>query len=87
MFSNSVIHTHVSIVFQNLFPFRVLQSIEQSSLCYTVGPCWLSILNTAVCANQSQTQERILDILLVCKLLSLFLYYWLLEPLYLSSGF
>ena len=54
--SDSVIsiHTHVSILFQILFPFRLLQNIEQSSLCYTVGPSWLSILNTAVCTCQSQ---------------------------------
>ena len=32
----------LSIIFQVLFPFRLLQSTEQSSLCYTVGPCWLS---------------------------------------------
>ena len=42
--SDSVEHIHVSILFQILFPFRLLQNIEQSSLCYTVGPCWLSIL-------------------------------------------
>ena len=42
--SDSVIRIHVSILFQILFPFRLLQSIEQSFLCYTVGPCWLSIL-------------------------------------------
>ena len=36
--SNSVIHIHVYILFQILFPFRLLQNIEQSSLCYTVGP-------------------------------------------------
>ena len=42
--SDSVIHIHVSILFQILFPFRLLQNIEQSSLCYTVGPCRLSIL-------------------------------------------
>ena len=34
--------------FQSLLPFRLLQTIKQSSLCYTVGPCWLSILNIAV---------------------------------------
>ena len=28
--------------FQLLFPYRLLQNIESSSLCYTVGPCWLS---------------------------------------------
>ena len=53
--SDSVIRIHVSILFQILFPFRFLQNIEQSSLCYTVGPYWLSILNIAVCTYQSQT--------------------------------
>ena len=42
--SDSVIHIHVSILFQILFPFRLLQNIEYSALCYTVGPRWLSIL-------------------------------------------
>ena len=53
--SDSVIHIHVSILFQILFPFRLLQNIEQSSLCYTVGFCWLAILNIVVCVCQSQT--------------------------------
>ena len=35
--SDSIIHIHVCILFQILFPFRLLQSIEQSFLCYTVG--------------------------------------------------
>ena len=48
--SDSVIQIHVSILFQILFPFRLLQSIEQSSLCYTVGPYWLSILTITVSA-------------------------------------
>ena len=30
-------------------PLRLPHNTEQSSLCYTVGPCWLSILNMAVC--------------------------------------
>ena len=47
--SDSVIHMHKAILFQVLFPYRLLQNIEQSSLCYTVGRCWLSILNIAVC--------------------------------------
>ena len=41
--SDSVIHIYVS-VYQILFPFRLLHNIEQSSLCYTVGPCCLFIL-------------------------------------------
>ena len=47
--SDSVMHIHLSILFPILFPFTLLHNIEQSSLCYTVGPCWLSILNIAVC--------------------------------------
>ena len=39
--SDSVIHICVFILFQILFPFRLLHNIVQSSLCYTVGPCWL----------------------------------------------
>ena len=33
----SVIHIHISTLFQILFPYRSLQSTEQSCLCYTVG--------------------------------------------------
>ena len=40
--------------FQILFPFRLLHNIEQSSFCYTVGPCWLSSLNIAVHTSQFQ---------------------------------
>ena len=53
--SDSVIHAHVSILFQNLFLFRLSHNIEPSSLCYTLSPCWLSTLNIAVCTCQSQT--------------------------------
>ena len=43
------IHTHVSILLQSPLPSRPPQNIEQSSMCCSVGPCQLSILNTAVC--------------------------------------
>ena len=33
----------------------LLQNTEQSSMCYTVGPCGLSILNIAVWTCQTQT--------------------------------
>ena len=46
--SDSIIHIHVPIFFQILFPFRLLDNIEQSSLRYTVGPCWVSFLNKVV---------------------------------------
>ena len=37
--SASVMHIHLSIFSQILFPYRLLQSIEESSLCYIVGTC------------------------------------------------
>ena len=43
--NDSVIHIQVYIHFQITFPFRLLLNIEQSSLCYSAGPCRLSILN------------------------------------------
>ena len=43
--SDSVIYIHISVLFLILFPFIwLLQNIEQSSLCHTVGPCWSSDL-------------------------------------------
>ena len=39
----------VSILSQAPLPSRLPRNIEQSSLYYTGGPCWLSILNIAVC--------------------------------------
>ena len=32
-----------------LLPSRLPDNIEQNSLCSTTGPCWLSLLNIAVC--------------------------------------
>ena len=46
--------TYIFIIFQILFPYRLLQNIEYSSLCYTVGPCWLFTLYIVVCVFQSQ---------------------------------
>ena len=34
---------------------RLAHKIEQSSMCYTVSFCWLSILNIAVCTWPSQS--------------------------------
>ena len=43
--SDSVIHVHVSILFQILSPFRLLGNTEQNSLCLgSVDLCWSSIL-------------------------------------------
>lgn len=35
---------HISVPFQIPFPYRLLHSIEQITLCYSVGTCYLSIL-------------------------------------------
>ena len=56
--SDSAIHTHVSIFPQTPLPSRLPNNTEQSFMCYTGGPCWLSVLNTAVCACPSQTSYR-----------------------------
>ena len=45
---NSAVHIHVSILPQTPLPSRLPHNTEQRSLCCTVGPCWLSILNIAV---------------------------------------
>ena len=37
------------------FLVRLFHNNGQSSLCYTVGLCWLSILNLAMCTYPSQT--------------------------------
>ena len=44
-----------STLFQILFPYRSLQSIEQNSLCYTEGPYQLSILDIVVCICHPQS--------------------------------
>ena len=46
---DSAAHIHASILPQHSLPSRLSHNIEQSSLCYTVGPCWLFILNITVC--------------------------------------
>ena len=38
-----------------LLPSRLPHNTEQSPMCYTVGPCWLSILTIAVCTCPPQT--------------------------------
>ena len=42
--SESVIHIHISTLFQILFPYRPVHNVKQNSLCYTVGSYQLSIL-------------------------------------------
>ena len=42
--SDSVTHTHISILFHILFSHMLLQNTENNSLGYIAGPCWLSVL-------------------------------------------
>ena len=44
---DSAIRIYVSILPQTPFPSRMPHNIEQSFLCYIIGPCLLSILNIA----------------------------------------
>ena len=41
--------------FQIILSFILLHNTEWNFLCYTLGSCWLSILNRAVCTCQPQT--------------------------------
>ena len=42
---DSVIHTHVSILPQTPLPFKLAHNIEQSSICYTIGPAIFKMNN------------------------------------------
>ena len=49
-------HTHTHTFFFNiLFHYGLPQDTGYSSLCYTVGPCCLSVLNVIVWIYQPQT--------------------------------
>ena len=45
---DSDIHVPVSILPPNPLPSRLAHNVERSFTCYTICPCWLSILNIAV---------------------------------------
>ena len=47
---DSATYIHVSNLLQTSLPSKLSHNIEQSSMCNTIGPCWLSVLNIAVCA-------------------------------------
>ena len=40
---------YIYVLFQILFPYRLLHNIKYSSWCYKVVPCWLYILYIVVC--------------------------------------
>ena len=45
----------VSILSEIPLPSKLPHNFEQSSICYTVVPCWLSILNIIECMHPSPT--------------------------------
>ena len=60
--SDSVIHIHISILFQILFPYRLSQIIEQRSLCYTVLSAHCVMLcNLMDCSLPGSTVHGILQ--------------------------
>ena len=52
---DSATHTPVSILPHTPFPSMLAHNIDQSSMCYTIGPYWSFILNIRVCTCPSQT--------------------------------
>ena len=56
----SYTYTYVYIYpFQVLFHYGLLKYIEYSSLCYTEGPCWQSILYIVVQFSSVQSLSRV----------------------------
>ena len=49
----SAIHTHACILPETPLPARLLHNSEQSSLCWTPGPCSASAVSTALCTWRS----------------------------------
>ena len=49
LYSKIHLYIYICILFQILFHFKLLQDIEYSSPCYTVGPCCSSILYIVMC--------------------------------------
>ena len=65
---SNVIRLYTCIL-QILFPYRLLQNVEYSSLCYTLGSYWLSILYVIVYICPSQTPNLSLPSMAFLKLL------------------
>ena len=78
--SKSAIHIHISTLFQVPFPIRSLQSIEQSSLCYTVGSYYLFYIQQCVYVSPnlpvypSPTLSSLVTISLFSTSMTLFLF-------------
>ena len=65
--SASFLHILIFTLFKILFPYRSLQSIEQSSLCYIVDPYQLPILYLVVCIRQFMGDHLFWGAVLGCQ--------------------
>ena len=58
----SAIHKHLSILPQTPLPSWLALNIAQSSVCYTIGFCWLSVLNIGaalyICKESCSPSKR-----------------------------
>ena len=54
--SDSVICTHVCLLFHIIFPFRLLQNIEQSAVLYSRSLSVVSFIHSTVCVSASSSQ-------------------------------
>ena len=75
--SDSVIHTHVCILFEGFFPFMLLYNIEQSSPCYTIGPFKYSSVSMSIrnsLTSPLSYPSSLVTIILFSKSVSLFLF-------------
>ena len=42
------VYIYMEYMFQIFFLHRLLQATEYSSLCYTIGPCWIYFIHSSV---------------------------------------
>ena len=75
IYIHTLTHTYVYIhsFSDYIFPSIVLQSIEQISRCYAVGPCYLSILYSVVCIFKSICRRNIRSLFKKARLFFFFL--------------
>ena len=59
--THTYIHTYIYIFLFIFFHFDLSLDVEYSSLCFTVGPCCLSVLYVLVYICQSQTTNTSLS--------------------------
>ena len=64
MLCQSLLHSKMTQFLYFHFHYGFKQGIEYSSLCCTLGPCYLSISNVIVCICQSQIPSPSLSLLL-----------------------